>query len=203
MVERSKFVFVEHLNYRTDWRALKDHFKQVGNVKYADIFTDPHTGRSKGVGLVEFASEQDAARAVQELNNSSLDGRTIEVRLDDGSRKPSSFNRNFRRPQRFGPMMMNPNVTCHRCGQPGHLRAFCPQNETPVLCNRCGQPNHFAKDCLKALGAPGTIPIEPSKIRCRECGKVGHMAAECPDIVCRSCNQTGHISANCPTRARG
>eukprot|EP00903_Cladosiphon_okamuranus_P012206 g11448.t1 len=72
-------VFVKNLNYETGWQSLKDHFKQVGYVQFVEIPEDAQ-GRSKGRATVRFASEQDAANAVYQLNNTELDGRTIYVR---------------------------------------------------------------------------------------------------------------------------
>ncbi|CDW72032.1 single-stranded g-strand telomeric dna-binding protein [Stylonychia lemnae] len=65
-------VFVSNMSYQTDWRSLKDHMKKIGLVLRADVFEDER-GKSRGIG-------GDAARAVKELHNSSLDGRVIFVR---------------------------------------------------------------------------------------------------------------------------
>lgn len=45
----------------------------------ADVFEDER-GRSRGMGIVEFKYSGDVARAIKELNNTSLDGRVIYVR---------------------------------------------------------------------------------------------------------------------------
>lgn len=57
----------------------QDHFKQVGFVQFVEIPEDAQ-GRSKGRGTVRFASEQDAANAIHQLNSTELDGRTIYVK---------------------------------------------------------------------------------------------------------------------------
>ncbi|CAJ1423856.1 unnamed protein product [Effrenium voratum] len=61
-------------------RAPEDHMKTVGEVVYADLFTEG--GRSRGCALVSFKSREDARRAVVELNDTDLGGRTIIVRED-------------------------------------------------------------------------------------------------------------------------
>lgn len=55
--------------------------KTVGTVARADILSETN-GRSKGCGIVEYATTRDAQAAIAELNNSDLKGRTIYVRED-------------------------------------------------------------------------------------------------------------------------
>jgi len=74
-------VYVGNLSYDTTWQRLKDHFRQAGEVLHADILVGPQ-GRSKGCGLVTLASSQEAAAAIEILNESELDGRNIFVRED-------------------------------------------------------------------------------------------------------------------------
>lgn len=79
-------LYVGQLAWSVSWQNLKDHFKSIGNVIRADVATDSATGRSKGFGTVEFASAEDAQRAIAELNNSELEGRRIYVREDRDTR---------------------------------------------------------------------------------------------------------------------
>ena len=62
MSARTK-VYVGNLAYETSWQGLKDHFRQAGEVLHADVLHEP-SGRSKGCGLVSFASAADAANAI-------------------------------------------------------------------------------------------------------------------------------------------
>ncbi len=55
--------------------AEQDHFKQIGEVLRADVLQDRKSGRSKGVGVVEFKTVEDAQNAIATLNQSTLDGR--------------------------------------------------------------------------------------------------------------------------------
>jgi RNA recognition motif-containing protein len=55
--------------------------KRIGDVAYAEIFKDS-SNRSKGCGIVEFRSKEDALRAIEELNDSVLGSRKIFVRED-------------------------------------------------------------------------------------------------------------------------
>ncbi|CAK9033431.1 unnamed protein product [Durusdinium trenchii] len=73
-------VYVSNLPWNIAWQELKDHMKTVGDVVYADLFTE--AGRSRGCALVSFRSPEDAQRAVMELHDTDLGGRKIIVRED-------------------------------------------------------------------------------------------------------------------------
>lgn len=75
----SKKLFVGSLAWATNDDGLNAHFAAIGPVESAKVITDRDSGRSKGFGFVEFASEDDAKKAIEQLNNSELDGRTITV----------------------------------------------------------------------------------------------------------------------------
>lgn len=75
----SNKLFVGNLNYRTTDETLYEAFSAIGNVESATVITDRETGRSRGFGFVEMASEDEAQEAIQQLDNTELDGRTIRV----------------------------------------------------------------------------------------------------------------------------
>ncbi|XP_022097426.1 myelin expression factor 2-like [Acanthaster planci] len=75
-------VFVRNLPFKYTWQDLKDRFKMIGPVQFAEVKTHPETGRSKGFGTVRFQNPNDAMKAIREMNGSRLDGREIEVSLD-------------------------------------------------------------------------------------------------------------------------
>lgn len=78
----SRRVYVGNLSYRTSWQDLKDHFRKAGNVVYTGIMEENGTGRSKGCGIVEFETAREAAKAMDRLHDTMLDGRQIFVRED-------------------------------------------------------------------------------------------------------------------------
>jgi len=78
----SRRVYVGNLSYRTSWQDLKDHFKQIGKVVYSNVLEESGTKRSKGCGIVEFETPAEAAKAIEELHDSELQGRPIFVRED-------------------------------------------------------------------------------------------------------------------------
>lgn len=72
-------LYVGSLPYSTTDQDLADLFGQLGQVISATVITDRDTGRSKGFGFVEMSNDEEAQRAISELNNSSLSGRNIIV----------------------------------------------------------------------------------------------------------------------------
>ncbi|KAF1322705.1 Rna-binding protein, partial [Globisporangium splendens] len=74
-------VYVGNLSWNVKWQDLKDHMKQAGVVVHADVLEEAG-GRSKGCGLVEYGSPEEAQHAIRTLNDSQLDGRMIFVRED-------------------------------------------------------------------------------------------------------------------------
>jgi len=75
----SKKLFVGSLAWGTTDETLAAHFATVGTVASAKVITDRETGRSRGFGFVEFDDDAEGQAAVDKLNNSELDGRTITV----------------------------------------------------------------------------------------------------------------------------
>jgi RNA recognition motif-containing protein len=69
------------LSFETSWQELKDHFRQIDEVAHADVKEHPD-GRKKGFGTVRFNDPASAARAISELNGVELNGRALDVRLD-------------------------------------------------------------------------------------------------------------------------
>lgn len=74
-----KKLFVGSLAWATTDETLKAHFEQAGAVASAKVITDRESGRSRGFGFVEFENDAEGDAAVEKLNNSDLDGRTITV----------------------------------------------------------------------------------------------------------------------------
>ena len=72
-------LFVGSLAWATNDDSLKDFFSAAGNVVSANVIVDRDTNRSKGFGFVEMGSDEEAKKAVDELNGKELDGRPIVV----------------------------------------------------------------------------------------------------------------------------
>ncbi len=81
-------IFVAKLNYDTQVDDLQSAFEQYGEVSSCNIINDKFTGRSKGFGFVEMPNDDEAQNAIDGLNETEMDGRTIVVKEaeDRGSR---------------------------------------------------------------------------------------------------------------------
>lgn len=72
-------LFVGSLSWGVNDDMLKDFFSAVGTVESAKVITDRDSGRSKGFGFVEMSSDDEAKKAIGELNGKDLDGRPVTV----------------------------------------------------------------------------------------------------------------------------
>ena len=77
--EMATKLFVGGLPYRTTQEELAEAFAKAGSVTSAAIILDRATGRSKGFGFVEMASDSDAQAAIEMWNGKEFDGRTLTV----------------------------------------------------------------------------------------------------------------------------
>jgi RNA recognition motif-containing protein len=75
----SKKLFVGGLSWNTDDQGLRAAFEAHGEVLEATVITDRQSGRSRGFGFVTFADGGDAQTALDEMNGTDLDGRTLNV----------------------------------------------------------------------------------------------------------------------------
>jgi len=89
----SRFVYVGNLSWDVMWQDLKDHMKEAGTVIRADVMMG-EDGRSKGCGIVEYSSVDEANNAILRLHNSNLKGRLIFVR-EDRDKDVENPNRQF------------------------------------------------------------------------------------------------------------
>lgn len=74
-----KKIYVGNLSYSMDDQGLADLFASFGAVESARIVTDRDSGRSKGFGFVEMASDSEAQTAIEKLHGTEQFGRSINV----------------------------------------------------------------------------------------------------------------------------
>ena len=72
-------LFVGSLSRGTNDDQLKNFFASVGTVNSATVIVDRDSNRSKGFGFVEMSTDEEAKKAISELNGKDLDGRNIIV----------------------------------------------------------------------------------------------------------------------------
>ena len=74
-----KKLYCGNLSYSVRGPELEELFTQFGTVESAQVIEDRETGRSKGFGFVEMGSDDEAAAAIEALDGSDHEGRTIRV----------------------------------------------------------------------------------------------------------------------------
>jgi len=72
-------LFIGGLAWATDDNSLRTKFEEFGTVEEAIVVKDRDTGRSRGFGFVRYSSDDDATNALNAMNNSEFEGRTIRV----------------------------------------------------------------------------------------------------------------------------
>ncbi len=84
-------IYVGNLPFTTSDDDLRDMFAAHGNVDSARVIMDRETGRSRGFGFVEMASDGEAQAAISALNGTNFDGRSLTVNeaRPRADRKPS------------------------------------------------------------------------------------------------------------------
>lgn len=74
-----KKLYVGGLPYSISDRQLEEMFAAHGTVESARVITDRMTGRSKGFGFVEMSSQEEAQAAIDKVNGTSVEGRSLTV----------------------------------------------------------------------------------------------------------------------------
>lgn len=75
----AKKLYVGNLSYNTQEEDLREAFSKFGEVLSATLIIDQASGRSKGFGFVEMASDEDAEKAISSLNGTTFMDRSITV----------------------------------------------------------------------------------------------------------------------------
>ncbi len=72
-------LYVGGLPYSVSDRQLEELFAAHGTVESARVIIDRMTGRSKGFGFVEMSSQAEAQAAIDSVNGTDLEGRSLTV----------------------------------------------------------------------------------------------------------------------------
>src|SRR6516164_4419218 len=72
-------LFVGNLSFDTTENDLQDAFAAHGTVMEANLMTDRATGRPRGFAFVTMASPEEAQKAIDAMNGTTLDGRNLTV----------------------------------------------------------------------------------------------------------------------------
>ena len=72
-------LYVGNLPFSTTETELEELFGRMGSVESVNVIRDMATGRARGFAFVEMATEEDAQKAVNELDQQDLGGRNLTV----------------------------------------------------------------------------------------------------------------------------
>lgn len=96
-------LYVGGIPYGSTDNELKELFSQAGTVTSATIIMDKFSGRSRGFGFVEMASDREAQKAIEMLNGTKMGDRTIIVNeAREMSERPERSDRPQRGSRSFG-----------------------------------------------------------------------------------------------------
>ena len=72
-------IYVSNLSFNVQDEDLKEFFAPYGDVTSAKVISDKFTGQSRGFGFVEMSDDTAAKKAITELDQATVEGRTIKV----------------------------------------------------------------------------------------------------------------------------
>ncbi|RMG41923.1 MAG: 30S ribosomal protein S18 [Candidatus Dadabacteria bacterium] len=125
-----KKLFISNLDFNIDTDTLREMFEAIGPCESVVIATERETKRSRGFAFVEMQNEEDAARAIEELNEKVVNGRPMKVAEDRGKTGSTGQGKNkisgkrvrehlppiqrmqlFRRHKKIDPFLAEPDKT--------------------------------------------------------------------------------------------
>lgn len=80
-MQNNKKLYVGNLPWSVKTEELRNLFVEFGEIVDVVVLTDKYTGKSKGFGFVEFATEEMAKAALDAMNNKEVEGRNIVVNV--------------------------------------------------------------------------------------------------------------------------
>lgn len=88
-------IYVSNLSFNVADEDLKEFFAEYGDVSSAKVITDKFTGKSRGFGFVEMPNDEQAQKAIAELDGGVVEGRTISVTVAKPREERPNNNRSF------------------------------------------------------------------------------------------------------------
>ena len=87
-------IYVSNLSFNVQDEDLREFFTPYGEVSSAKIIMDRESGRSRGFGFVEMSDDAASQKAISELDNATVEGRTIKV-MEAKPKEKKSFGGGF------------------------------------------------------------------------------------------------------------
>jgi len=90
-------IYVGNLSFKVEEEDLRTVFEEYGQVASTKIITDKFTSKSKGFGFVEMPNDEEAKKAIEELNGAEFEGRNMNVNEARERENTPRTNTNFRK----------------------------------------------------------------------------------------------------------
>jgi RNA recognition motif-containing protein len=74
-----KKIYVANISFNVTEQDIRDLFSEYGEIESVKMITDKYTGQSRGFAFIEMGTENDAKKAISELNGKTFMGRTLTV----------------------------------------------------------------------------------------------------------------------------
>ncbi|MDX1638937.1 MAG: RNA-binding protein [Balneolaceae bacterium] len=74
-------IYIGNLDYGVSSQDLRELFEEFGEVSSANVISDRESRRSKGFGFVEMENDEEAQKAIEELDGAEFEGRTLKVNV--------------------------------------------------------------------------------------------------------------------------
>ncbi len=88
-------VYIGNLAFSVDSEGLKALFSNYESITEVTVISDKFSGRSKGFGFITFSDDEEAKKAISEMNGKEIEGRALKVNearpMEERPRR--SFNR--------------------------------------------------------------------------------------------------------------
>jgi RNA recognition motif-containing protein len=89
-----KKVYVANISLNATGQDINDLFSEYGEVESANIVADRYTGQSRGFGFIEMEMEENAKRAISDLNGTLFMGKELAI----SEARPQQSKRDFKKP---------------------------------------------------------------------------------------------------------
>ena len=84
-------LYVSNFGFTKEDDDLREIFEKFGQVISAKVVMDRATGRSRGIGFVKMATDEEGVNAIFHLNNKEIDGRVIQVSIAKQKEEKKTF----------------------------------------------------------------------------------------------------------------
>jgi RNA recognition motif-containing protein len=95
-------LFVAGLPFDMEKEELQEMFEEFGAVTSATVIVDRETGKSRGFGFVTMPDNEEAERAIKDIDGSSIDGRPLTVKVAEDKKPASNDRGSFRQRKNDG-----------------------------------------------------------------------------------------------------